>query len=501
VHDPLGVGEDDMAEEGLAKALGAAMRAGPVAGPSGIERILDMRLAAAEETLLAKAIKNAPGLSLQDVTDNMGHQTKRWKRTSPKVETKRPARGVDPNSQVGHMDAKAGDHVKFKVKGAEVEGKIRVFGPAGARVVDAKGVEHKVPWADMHERNGEKSQRGPLLVLAAKKKEDERQAQQKAHAKAVIDHEPPPPDPMKEDHDAYFDRAGSHDFEVDKLHRQSESGPGEVANAEKRMNAAREGRLDKRKGIRVTPNEKGEHVILDGHATHAAAVKNGWKTVPSLVVQPHNDQESVYKGAQEATEHLKDWLNKDSGLCTKLGFTTEKRAPEAVPAADWAKPGGMLFIAPTKGLDRAQEKVAADYKGDWSRLQDAARCTIAVDTIEEVHDMVDKLKASGMVLAKPAKDRYAGKPLEVGYRDVNMIIRAPNGHLTEVQVNTKAMMEAKNEGHKQYEITRKLEAKHGDKPIAKWPAKDQAAYAPAIAEQKRIYGAAYDGLQNKRKQT
>lgn len=488
VHDPLGVGEEDMGEP-MSKALSALLESHAPAGGRPIDRLLDMRLAAKEDAL-AKAIKNTPGLSLQDVTDSMGHQTKRWKRTSPKVETKRPARGVDPNSQVGHLDAKAGDHVKWKGG----EGKVATFGRKGAHVVDHAGKVHKVTWADMHERNGEKSQRGPLLVLAAKKKADDRQAEQKAHAKAVIDTQPPAPDPLKEDHASHFDRRGAHDFEVSKLHRTKSSEPREVENAEKRMHASSQGKLDKRLGIRVTPNAEGEHVILDGHATHAAAVKNGWKTIPSLVVQPHSDQERVYEGAKEATEHLKDWLNKDHGICTKMGMETQKRAPEDVPAADWEKPGGMLFIAPTKGLERAQEKVAADYDGDWSRLQDAARCTVAVDSIDEVHAMVEKLKASGMVLAKPMKDRYGGDPLPVGYRDVNMIIRAPNGHLTEVQVNTKAMMEAKNEGHKEYEVSRTLEAKHGKKPLAKWPPKDRAAFENAIAEQKRIYGAAYEKL-------
>jgi hypothetical protein len=132
VHDPLTTGEEDLDESPLAKNL--ALMARPTIMPSAIERIADMRRA--QVSMLAKAIANRPGLSLQPVTDAKGHQTKRWKKT-----------GQD--QRAGHHDAKEGDRVKF----AGGEGTILSHGPKGAHVQDAQGKVHKVAWGDVHERS------------------------------------------------------------------------------------------------------------------------------------------------------------------------------------------------------------------------------------------------------------------------------------------------------------------------------------------------------------
>jgi hypothetical protein len=495
IHDPLS--EDDGEDEPMAKALPPA---------NALERLMALR--AQVESPLEKALrKNAPGLMLKPVTDKAGHQTKRWVKSAPDAPKERPqakpeaaaAAGPPP----GHHDAKAGDTVHFEAGEFKGSGKIRAVGAKGATVVDGKGRDHKVTWDEVNARTPPKP--GPKLVLPGKGEEKPAPARKpredgevdKAYAKRVVDHEPSP-EHLPEDHDSYFKTKGSVKMDVANLKsaKSDEENAQGGENGPKRMRAAAEGRLGKRDPIKVTPNADGKtHTVVDGNGTLASVKKYGWKAIPTMVVQPHETQDEVYQGAQAATEYLKDWLNKGSGICDQWGFETQKRAPEDVSEQEYAKPGGMLFIAPTKGLTRATEKVMNDYGGDWSRLKDAARCTIAVDTIAQVQDVVAKLRADGMIVAQPAKDRYTDGPTKVGYRDVNMIIRAPNGHLTEVQVNTKAMMTAKNIGHDDYEVSRTLEGKYGeDTPFEEWNATDQAAYRRSEGKQIQLYEGAYAKL-------
>ena len=172
------------------------------------------------------------------------------------------------------------------------------------------------------------------------------------------------------------------------------------------------------------------------------------------------------------------------------------KGPDDLTPEDWAKPGGMLFIAKLKGEKRSVEKVETDYKGDWSKLCDVVRGTIAVDKVEDLKGVVDRLKTSGLKLARQAKNRFV-EPTKVGYRDVLLNIEFPNGIVGELQLNVKPMLMAKNEGHDHYETERTLIAKHTPKgaeehtPLETWPEEDQKAYNDALDEQKRIYGAAW----------
>ncbi len=464
IADPL---EEDEGDEPMAKAL------------SPIERLVQMHRS--KETLLTKALKGAPGLSLQAVTDKGGKQTKRWKKTAkdqPKGRQAAKPEAPAAGPPVGHHDAKDGDHVKFTAGTFKGEGKIDGQpGADGAHIIDSAGRRHTVTWDEIHERapaKAAKSDSGPRLVVPGKGGEK---------AKA--------PEPIAEDHGKHFHTDGASKLDPHKLRRSKPEDPKAGVEADKRMREAGEGKIAKRAPVRVHANEDGSHTIADGHASTDAAKANGWKAIPAHVVQTETTQEGVMKAGAEAVEYLKDWLNKGKGLADQMGFSTMTKPPSKVAAAEWMKPGGMLFIAPIKGEARAKEKVESDYGGDWSRLKDVARCTLAVDTLEELRTTIDKLKASGMVVAQPPKDRYAGDPTGEGYRDVNMIVRAPNGHLMEVQVNTKAMMEAKNEGHELYEKTRTILARNGDTPPEQWSEDDNTEFWHAVDEQKRIYGEAY----------
>jgi len=179
----------------------------------------------------------------------------------------------------------------------------------------------------------------------------------------------------------------------------------------------------------------------------------------------------------------------------------EGRDPKALNEADymlpehWDNDKGFLFMGPLKGKDRAEEKVRTDYEGDWSQVRDMVRATIAVPGLTQIPNVLAEMKAAGIELAQKPKNNLV-KPLPGGYRDLNMIVKLPNGLLAELQVHVKPMTLAKEKGHKPYETTRSIEGKYREKGLdkdkSKWDPADREAHAAAMAEQEKMYGDAWE---------
>lgn len=208
------------------------------------------------------------------------------------------------------------------------------------------------------------------------------------------------------------------------------------------------------------------------------------ENLPARVNQPVKDKAELYAKSGEALNHLKSWLDEGHGVCDKLGHET---VTHGMGGVDWDRPGGMLFIAPLKGEERAAEKVQADYGGDWSQLRDVVRCSIAVDTMSDVRKTMQALHKSGLKLAMQPKNRFH-KPTPVGYRDILMNVQFPNGIIGEVQLHLKGMLKAKEAGHEHYETMRTLEGKGEDA----WSDEDRKAYAEAYDKSLEIYKGAWE---------
>ncbi len=481
VHDPLV--DSEGSDGSLMKSL--MLAANPerlVGGQTAIERLVALKRE--QVSPLAKALANRPGLALQPVTDKAGHQTKRWKKTAPKEPKGREK--AKPKLPPEHRDAAAGDQVKFKVGTLEGEGAVVAHGHAGVQVKDAEGEIHKVAWGHVQDRQ---KPAGGQPKKPAPREEGE---SDKAYAKRVVDHEDAP-DSIPEKHESYFHTEGSSKLAVKNMRssKTEEENKQGGDNGPKRMAAAAQGRLSKRDPIKVHANEDGTHTVVDGNGTFTSVKAHGWEHIPAHVVQPDEDKDALWKSAGEALEHLKTWLNKGQGLCDQMGFRTVDMTPGKLSDEELSRPGGILSIAPLKGEERASQKVKADYGGDWSRLKDVVRCTLAVDSLADLHSTMSRLKAGGLVVAQPPKDRFA-KPTALGYRDMNLVIRAPNGHLMEMQLNVKPMLIAKKTGHKAYEVTRSLSAKYGDNTdVTSWDDADQKAFRDACEAQTTIYDQAY----------
>lgn len=173
----------------------------------------------------------------------------------------------------------------------------------------------------------------------------------------------------------------------------------------------------------------------------------------------------------------------------------------------WDNDKGFLFMGPLKGKDRATEKVKSDYctpekpDGDWSQIRDMVRATIAVPMVTQIPLVLSELKKAGIELAQKPKNNLV-KPLPGGYRDLNLIVKLPNGLLAELQVHIKPMTLAKEKGHKPYETTRSIEGKYKQKGITdkeQWEPADREKHAAAMKEQETMYGAAWDKATGKKK--
>jgi hypothetical protein len=208
--------------------------------------------------------------------------------------------------------------------------------------------------------------------------------------------------------------------------------------------------------------------------------------LPKTGSQPFTDQKTLYDAARPALDQLKTWLDKGSGVATANGVKLMDKGPGDLTDEEWAAPGAMLFVAGLKGEKRAGEKVAADYGGDWSQLRDVVRCSLAFDTMTDLQTLLDKMKGSGMVLAQQPKDRFQS-PTAEGYRDLMMNVTLPNGMIAEVQMHLKAMLVAKNQGHKYYETIRTIAAK----PEKEWTPDERTAAQEAQASSQKLYGDAW----------
>ena len=149
---------------------------------------------------------------------------------------------------------------------------------------------------------------------------------------------------------------------------------------------------------------------------------------------------------------------------------------------------------PVKGLERAVAKVVNKDNGDARNVRDVVRASVAVDTVEELQETVKVVEeafkqAGGEIIT--ADDRFA-KPLDSGYRDMQMTVRLPSGTVGEIQVHLKPILAAKDtKGHSIYEKARKLNERGSLSPD------EETELARLFAESRDLYNAAWQAAGGK----
>jgi hypothetical protein len=154
--------------------------------------------------------------------------------------------------------------------------------------------------------------------------------------------------------------------------------------------------------------------------------------------------------------------------------------------------GGSAKLAELKGIERAVEKVLADYAGDPTKIKDLLRATIVVDldgAQGALAAVMDRYEVTG---SRNLLDENA--QTINGYRDakVNVLV---NGHVAEIQISTPQMMAAKKQAHPLYvqasRLIRETQGKTNQVAMAK--------IADLQAQQRAIYDAAWADSTSARK--
>jgi hypothetical protein len=211
--------------------------------------------------------------------------------------------------------------------------------------------------------------------------------------------------------------------------------------------------------------------------------------LPEVPHQPVSDPDKLWKQAAETMDLQLDWLNRGKSLDAAIGAKVV-RADKGDPDPDYSKPGPIILIGPLKRKERSKQKVDEWMGGDWSQLCDIVRASVAVDSMDEVDDVLDKLRKQGLKLARPPKDRFAN-PTEAGYRDLMMNVEYPNGHVGELQIHLKPILEAKSEAHKIYAVARSISSKAKEEGRDFLTLKEQADVEEANHKMRSIYDAAW----------
>ena len=209
--------------------------------------------------------------------------------------------------------------------------------------------------------------------------------------------------------------------------------------------------------------------------------------------QAHADPDKLFEDARQAHEAQLDLLNRGTGLDKDLGATAvrgdlmaPKAFDDAVTGAATAT-GPVVLIGPMKTRESAERKTRDENDGDWTKLSDVVRASVAVDSIDQLHEVVGHLQDRGMTLAKLPSDRFA-TPLESGYRDLNLKVAYPNGHIGEIQLHLKGVLAVKSALHKLYEVSRELEPKMAKRAMTQ---ADWHTYDQAMRQQRKDYGDAW----------
>jgi hypothetical protein len=210
-------------------------------------------------------------------------------------------------------------------------------------------------------------------------------------------------------------------------------------------------------------------------------------------VQPVDTKEELYELANEARPSFVASLNSGKGVDKDING----RAVHATSADDFEEAinskGNVVIIGGLKGEKRATEKVEGKLGGDWSRLTDVVRATVAVDGKDDIPLAVEAIRNNmekhGYECVEI--DNRMEYPTKDGYRDINTSWRSPDGFVTELQINTKAMIRAKEgDGHRLYEEARTIReniTKTGRSPTA-----DESSRIAALEiEMRQIYEEAW----------
>lgn len=403
------------------------------------------------------------GLSKKQITDKNGVQTTRWVST---------AAGGPPAQKGQHVGFQNGDH-----KG---HGEVTAAGQHGVTVKDAAGGEHRVHHEKItHHWQGDGApdaspHKNELEDAAAETESRRGQAKKLAEGKDAVELKHPD---GKRYALAGKDASKPGGYRITHFDEKGPIGHGERASLEDAVHSGLEAGYEA-----VQPDKNSTKPFFD-----EADIKD--------LPHPKKFRHTAFKNWEEAEAKAPEARDQFhailKGLGQKLGFEEPAGGPDEMTPEMLSNDKKFMFMGPIKKQSKSTDKVMNDYKGDWGGLKDLVRATVAVKTVDDVHNLLAGLKESGVKMLQQPKDNMtSGTP--DGYRDINLILAAPNGMPVELQVQVKAITKAKSEGHEFYNENIAISQRNADKEnFEDWSPKDRQEFAKNRDAQKRIYGKAW----------
>jgi len=203
--------------------------------------------------------------------------------------------------------------------------------------------------------------------------------------------------------------------------------------------------------------------------------------------QPVSDYDELKELGKKAQDELARLLT------GALGFSTVylDKLPLGGLEAELAKTGGKIIAGAIKPYDRSEEKVESDYSGDWRKLLDVVRSTVACDSLKGVYDAIAKVRAAGGVYARAPKNRFK-EPMRNGYRDYLANYLMPCGMIVEVQYHVKPVLIAREREAISKNILRSIEAAMDREGREEYTPAESEARHRALKDIKRLYARAWD---------
>ena len=396
------------------------------------------------------------------------HDDKRQKKVQAAPVARQPAQDEQGNgnapakaeeSGYGHHNMQEGDSIGFKAGDFAGKGKIKSVGQDGATVTDQSGRDHQVHWNEVTGRGGDdkqadvKEQEKPADAAESEKPESKGEENQDADPVA-----------KKRVHADEFSRALFDTSELAKL-------PKKALQSEKFDS------WDKIKDAAPVALEQFKGML--GEVAKSLDLETG--KIPATYDFAQSEEDAKSKASGKPAEKL----NEEKYMTPK----------------HWDNDRGFLFIGPLKKQDRAEAKVKADYTNkktgeqDWTQLKDMVRATIAVPSVTQIPKVLAEMKKAGIELAQQPKNNLTGEGLYgSGYRDINLIVKMPNGMLAELQIHCKPMTHAKEHGHEHYAANAAIERQYDseDEDHKTWSEEHKKTHAENASKMKAIYDEAWD---------
>ncbi|GMH73404.1 hypothetical protein TL16_g06179 [Triparma laevis f. inornata] len=154
---------------------------------------------------------------------------------------------------------------------------------------------------------------------------------------------------------------------------------------------------------------------------------------------------------EAAAEVLPVFAGTMRGIVEGLGMDADKYPEvEGERIVDDGFKFKALTCAPLKGRKRAEEKIKDDYEGNFKCMLDLVRCSIIVETEEQLGGVLKKMLELGIVVR--LKNPFTN-PLPTGIRDCLMNVKI-NGHICEVQLYLSFIIKEKGAMHEYYNFFR-----------------------------------------------